>query len=83
MAGKFRYKSGEQVLAYRVESLPCEYHVERGVKVGHWAVLNMDGTLFRYTSNEDFLRTFVPDKNDGAAQAMYIDAAFEKCLPGG
>lgn len=82
MAGTFQYKGGDRVLAYRVKSLPCEYHKTlHNVKVGHWAVLNMDGTLFRYSTNESFLRTFEPI--DGEAQALYIDAAFEKSLPGG
>ena len=81
MAGMFRYKGGEKVLAYRVKELPCQYHVDNGVKVGDWAVLNMDGTLFRYMRNERFLQTFLPD--DGEASAAYIDAAFEKSLPGG
>jgi len=81
MAGTFRYRGGENVLAYRVESLPCDYHVNNGAQIGYWAVLNMDGTLFTYQTNESFLRTFEPI--DAEAQAIYVDASFEKSLPGG
>ena len=83
MSGLFRYNMGESVYAYRVTELPCKYYIDRGVKIGDWAVLNMDGTLFIYMKNESFIRTFTPDDNDRKAQAEYINAAFEKSLPGG
>lgn len=81
MDGLFRYQGGETKFAYRVKELPCQYHTDNGVKIGDWAVLNMDGSLFTYMKNDIFLRTFMPC--DGKAQAAYVDAAFEKSLPGG
>lgn len=81
MSGLFRYRSGERIYAYRVEELPCEFYVKRGVKVGDWAVLNPDGTLFKYMRNDVFLRIFTPD--DREAEAAFVNAAFEKSLPGG
>jgi len=83
MSGMFRYRSGEWVYAYRVQELPCEFHVKNGVEIGDWAVLNQDGTLQSYMKNDLFLQVFVPDQKDDKAQIAYANASFEKSLPGG
>jgi hypothetical protein len=78
MTGLFQFKGGERVLAYRVKEQPCNFHK---AKIGDWAVLNIDGTLLAYMENEKFLKTFLP--RDREAETLYLDAAFEKSLPGG
>lgn len=77
MAGLFRHSSGQYVRAYRVKN----NSKNKDLKEGDWIILDNNGHTSSKIKNEKFLSSFVP--SDKEAEKIYLDAAFEKSLPGG